>query len=168
MRRKIAYKPARGFDPSRDVGRLQIQHEPHLRRGQLSDRAEEIRETTFIGGDECAHELSGFIRTLPDERLPYRLCAGSAGHTHAGRRHAQDRCGDEKCRRVPRRDLRDQIGLAGEPCACAIVERQQSVIEQRRTARLQYLGDQGLRRRAAAEHDIDPDAGRQRERDRLG
>jgi hypothetical protein len=135
-----------------------------LRRAQLRHRPHEIRQAALPGSEERAEELLGPVGRSPDERFPDRRRRWPAGqldhavaHAHAGRRRGKG-CGR------PHRQRLDEGGPTLQPVPRLVVEREQSLVEQRRVARPEDAGGERLLGGVAVEDHVDPQAGRQRQR----
>jgi hypothetical protein len=62
---------AAGGVHARGIGRVELQRKANLRRCQLRDGAEEIREASIATRQQCAEKCCRLIRSSPDERLPH-------------------------------------------------------------------------------------------------
>ena len=115
-----------------------------------------------------AHELGRLGRPAADDGFPGRLGGVPTGHAQSAVGDAQPRRRGREGSRITLGHFRDEIGLGRKPRARRVVQGEKPVVQQRRVARSDDGACERLRRRAAAEHGVDPDRGGQRKRHRLG
>ncbi|HET9012483.1 MAG TPA: hypothetical protein VFN38_11750, partial [Gemmatimonadaceae bacterium] len=150
------------------VRRIGTDGESELDGRQLRHRAQKISRPAAVAGQDGAQELRGFRDPPADDRLPGGFHPVAARDAHAAIGHAKSGCRHDERGGVSGRHLGHERALRCDPFARRSVERHQSVVEQRGVSRCEDRAGKPLRCRAAAKHDVHPDRGRQRERNRLG